>query len=353
MTDGALRRSPLDAVHRSLGAKMVGFGGWEMPLSYPSGTVAEHLACRSAAVWFDVSHLGTVEVRGGDAFATLQHAATNDLRKITPGRAQYTHMCNDAGGVEDDVIIWWLSDDEFHVMPNASNTARILASIGGIDVTQERAVVAVQGPQARTAVATFAPELAAVGRFRVERTALWGMQCIVAGTGYTGEDGIEVALPVACASRLVAALESAGVGPAGLGARDTLRLEAALPLHGHEISPTISTLEAGLGWVIGWDKGEFVGRAALQSQSDAGLARRMVGIATDGRRPPRDGSTVVRDGRTIGVVTSGNYSPSLEHGIALALCADESVSIGDDVVVVVRGQELAGRAVATPFVGRR
>lgn len=353
MTDGALRHSPLDAVHRDLGAKMVGFGGWEMPVSYPSGTVAEHLACRSTAVWFDVSHLGTVVVQGDGAFSVLQRAATNDLRKIAPGRAQYTHMCNADGGVEDDVIIWWLGDDEFHVMPNASNTARILGSIGGRDVTTERAIVAVQGPTSRSALATFAPQLASVGRFRVERVKLWEASCVVAGTGYTGEDGIEVALPVDLAPRFVAALTTAGVAPAGLGARDTLRLEAALPLHGHEISPHISTLEAGLGWVIGWDKGDFIGRQALHAQRETGCPRRLVGIATEGRRPPRDGATVLRNGEMIGVVTSGNYSPSLEHGVALALCRAGSVATNDDLVVVVRGQELAGRAVTTPFVGRR
>jgi aminomethyltransferase len=350
-----VRTSPLDALHRRLGAKMVEFGGWEMPLSYSLGTVAEHLACRNDAVWFDVSHLGTVLVTGDDAFDSLQRAATNDLAKIAPGRAQYSHMCNDAGGIEDDVIIWWLDESEFHVMPNASNTRRILDVLDGRDVTGERAVVALQGPRARERLAAVSAPAAAVGRFRVERVDVLGIPCVVAGTGYTGEDGVEIALPVAAAESFVAAIADAGVVPAGLGARDTLRLEAALPLHGHDISPTITPLEAGLGWVVGWNKPYFVGRDALVRQRDAGLVRRLVGIATESRRPPRDGADVVvrNDGANddrVGVVTSGNFSPVLGHGIALAMCREGSVAVGDDVRVVVRGQELAGRVVTTPFV---
>ena len=334
---------------------MVEFGGWEMPLSYPSGTVAEHMSCRNDAVWFDVSHLGTVVVTGDGAFDSLQRAATNDLAKVAPGRAQYSHMCNDAGGIEDDVIIWWIDQSEFHVMPNASNTKRILDVIGGRDVTAERVVVAVQGPRARQRLGEVSADAAAVGRFRVERVDVLGAPCVVAGTGYTGEDGVEIALPVERAEAFIAAIAAAGVVPAGLGARDTLRLEAALPLHGHDISPTISPLEAGLAWVVGWNKPHFVGRDALIGQRDAGPERCLVGIATETRRPPRDGAEVVMTSagsmhQQVGVVTSGNYSPVLGHGIALAMCAQGSVTVGDDVHVVVRGQELIGRVVTTPFV---
>lgn len=334
---------------------MVEFGGWDMPLSYPSGTVAEHMSCRNDAVWFDVSHLGTVVVDGDGAFAALQRAATNDLAKIAPGRAQYSHMCNEAGGIEDDVIIWWIGESEFHVMPNASNTRRILDVLGGRDVTTERVVVAVQGPRARERLAAVSAEAASVGRFRVARVDVLGAPCVVAGTGYTGEDGVEIALPVYAAETFIAAITDAGVVPAGLGARDTLRLEAALPLHGHDISPTITPLEAGLAWVVGWNKPHFVGRDALVQQRDAGPPRRLVGIATESRRPPRDGADVVVAGTgsildRVGVVTSGNFSPVLGHGIALAMCTEGSVAVGDDVRVVVRGQELVGRVVTTPFV---
>lgn len=347
-----MRTSPLDATHRRLGAKMIEFGGWQMPLSYPSGTVAEHTACRADAVWFDVSHLGTVVVAGNGAFDALQRTATNDLTKIAPGRAQYSHMCNHDGGIEDDVIIWWVDDTEFHVMPNASNTGRILDVLDGRDVTSERVVIAVQGPHARRRLAGVCAHAADVARFRVQRVDILGTQAIVAGTGYTGEDGVEIAVPVGAAEALIDALSAAGVVPAGLGARDTLRLEAALPLHGHDISPTITPLEAGLDWVVGWAKQDFTGRRALIAQRDGGVHRRLVGIATDGRRPPRDGAAVLSEGSPVGVVTSGNFSPVLGHGIALAMCTASSVTPGDAVTVDVRGQLLSGRVVATPFVSR-
>ena len=257
--------SPLDAEHRALGAKMVPFGGWEMPLAYDSGTIDEHLTCRRAAVMFDVSHLGTVRVDGADALDRLQWAFTNDLTKIAPGRAQYTHLLDEEdGSVLDDIIVWWLDDEVFDVMPNASNTERVVAAIGGEDVTATRAIIAVQGPEARDRLATVAPEAAAIGRFRVGTASVAGTECTVAGTGYTGEDGVELAVPAERAGLVWEELLGVGVVPAGLGARDTLRLEAALPLHGHELGPGITPLQAGLGWVVAWDKdGGVRGRDAL------------------------------------------------------------------------------------------
>ena len=346
------RHSPLDALHRRLGAKLVPFGGWEMPLSYPSGTIAEHMACRSDAALFDVSHLGTVRLKGGDSFERLQLGLTNDLRKIAPGRAQYTHSCNERGGVVDDIIVWWRSDDEFDVMPNASNTERVLRAIGGTDVTASRAVLAVQGPRARERLAQVAREAAAVRRFRVQVVEVLGVECVIAGTGYTGEDGVEIAVPVAHAESVARAIVDAGVVPAGLGARDTLRLEAALPLHGHELSPDISTLEADLGWVIGWDKPEFVGRAALAAQRKAGVGRVLCGLQTPSRRPPRDGARVICAGSDVGVVTSGNFSPVLGVGIALALVRPDVAEPDTEVVVRVRDSDIPARVVARPFVKR-
>jgi aminomethyltransferase len=346
-------RSPLDAVHRALGAKMVPFGGWEMPLSYPAGTLEEHLACRRDAVVFDVSHLGAVRVNGPDALGLLQAAFTNDLTKVSPGRAQYTHLLDPAdASVLDDIIVWWLDDTEFDVMPNASNTARVREAIGGIDTTDSRAVLAVQGPQARDRLSSVFPEAAAVGRFRVGQLEWRGVPCTVAGTGYTGEAGVEIAVPAAHATALWQAVIEAGVVPAGLGARDTLRLEAALPLHGHELGPGITSLQAGLGWVVAWDKGEFRGRAALAAERERGPHRVLRGIATDGRRPPRADCSVLLDGEPVGVVTSGNYSPVLEHGIALAFLRPD-VAMGAEVAVDVRGSLLAGRVVPTPFVAKR
>lgn len=331
---------------------MTNFGGWEMPLSYPAGTVAEHLACRNDAALFDVSHLGTVRVTGPSAFDALQAAFTNDLRKIGPGRAQYTHSCNEGGGVVDDIIVWWVDDQLFDVMPNASNTATVRAAIGGDDVTHTRAVLAVQGPQARAKLAQVSTEAAAVKRFRVAHVEMLGVPCVVAGTGYTGEDGVEIAVPAADATSIASALHEAGIVLAGLGARDTLRLEAALPLHGHELSPDITTLEASLGWVIGWDKGEFPGRAALARQQQAGTTRVLCGLRTSSRRPPRDGSPVRHRGEAVGIVSSGNYSPVLEVGIALAFVPPTVAQVGTAVEIDVRGTLLAAEVVATPFVRR-
>ena len=332
---------------------MVPFGGWDMPLSYPTGTLIEHLGCRRDAVVFDVSHLGTVRVSGAEAFARLQSALTNDLGKITPGRAQYTHLLDPLdGSVLDDIIVWWIADNVFDVMPNASNTDRVRAGIGGEETTLARAVLAVQGPRARERLATIFPGAASVGRFRVEQL-LWGtVPCVVAGTGYTGEDGVEIAVPNAFAADLWAALTAAGIIPAGLGARDTLRLEAALPLHGHELGPGITPLQADLGWVVAWNKGEFPGRAALVAERERGLARILRGISTDGRRPPREGYAVMYDDAVVGTLTSGNFSPILGHGIALALM-DPAIDTGTRVVIEGRNAQLSGTIVPTPFVAKR
>ncbi len=349
-TTTALRRSPLHDAHVALGAKLVGFGGWEMPLAYPDGTVAEHRTCRRAAVAFDVSHLGTVRVEGPGAFDQLQRTLTNDLTKIGPGRAQYTHLLDEDGSVTDDIIVWWVADERFDVMPNASNTARVREALGGNDTTTERAVVAVQGPEARRRLEAVAPEAAAVRRFGVVGFEWKGVACLAAGTGYTGEDGVECAVPAEAARGFFEAVLAAGVRPAGLGARDTLRLEAGLPLHGHELGPGITPLQANLGWVVGWDKGEFRGRAALEAERAVGPRRRLRGLVTSGRQPARVGSTVARDGDPVGTVTSGNFSPMLERGIALAL-VDRAAEVpeGAAVTMTVRGRALDATVVATPF----
>jgi aminomethyltransferase len=344
-----LRTSPLDAVHRALGAKLVEFGGWDMPIQYPTGTLAEHRACRTGAAVFDVSHLGTVRVTGADALDRLQRALTNDLGKIAPGRAQYTHLLDETdASVLDDIIVWWVSDDRFDVMPNASNTSRVLDAIGGEDVTGTRAIIAVQGPEARSRLATVAPEAAEVGRFRVAEVDVLGRPCVVAGTGYTGEDGVELAVPADHAERVWAAVTGAGATPAGLGARDTLRLEAGLPLHGHELGPGITPLQAGLGWVVSWDKGPFRGRDALAAERDRGIARRLRGLTVEGRRPPRAGQPVLRGGKVAGEVTSGNFSPTLGYGIALAFVPPD-VAAGAELEIDVRGTAVPARVVRLPF----
>jgi aminomethyltransferase len=334
---------------------MVPFGGWEMPLQYPAGTISEHRACRTGAVAFDVSHLGTVRVGGPGAFDRLQAALTNDLGKVAPGRAQYTHLLDEAdASVLDDIIVWWVSGDRFDVMPNASNTERVLSALGGEDVTATRAIIAVQGPAARQRLIGVAPQAATVGRFRVAEVEVVGRPSVVAGTGYTGEDGVELAVDADHAATVWDALLGAGVTPAGLGARDTLRLEAALPLHGHELGPGITPLQAGLGWVVAWDKGEFRGRKALAAERERGVSRRLRGVVVEGRRPPRAEQTVLAGGQTIGRVTSGNFSPTLGCGVALAFLPPE-VGEGSEVAVDVRGTAVPARVVPLPFyrAGRR
>ena len=376
----ALRQSPLRAVHEQAGAKLVPFGGWNMPLQYATGTVAEHMACRTGAAMFDVSHLGTVRVKGPGAHRSLQRALTNDLDRVGVGSAQYTHLLDASdASVLDDIIVWWVGPDRFDVMPNASNTDRVVGALreesadldvadvtssagrsasarrepsgdlDAADVTADRAVIAVQGPEARARLAAAGgDDLASVGRFKVAAGRFDGIPVTVAGTGYTGEDGVELAVGVEDAPTVWRRLVDAGVSPAGLGARDTLRLEAGLPLHGHELGPGITPLQAGLGWVVRWDKGDFRGRAALETERQTGPHRRLRGLLADKGRPPRDGCTVRQGDNDIGVVTSGNFSPVLGQGIALAFLTPD-VNVGDNVIIDVRGRDLQAQVVKPPF----
>ena len=354
------RRSLLDHAHRALGARMTPFGGWEMPLQY-TGVLEEHRACRQHAVVFDVSHLGSAVVRGPGARAALQGLFTNDLDRITPGQAQYTHLLDEADAhVVDDIIVWWLADDDFLVIPNASNTGPALdamrraaeASPGGAtvtDVTGERVFLAVQGPEARRLLAEVFPEAAAVAHFGVARHPWRGVDVAVGGTGYTGEDGVELFVPAEAADALWERLVDTGLVPAGLGARDTLRLEMGYPLHGHELGPGITPLQAGLGWVVGWDKGPFRGRDALEAERRAGVARRLRGIVVEGRQVPRADCPVLVGGEASGEITSGNFSPVLERGIGLAFLPP-AVEPGTAVEVDVRGRRIPATVVKPPFI---
>jgi aminomethyltransferase len=355
-----LLHSPLDARHRALGARMVEFGGWEMPIQY-TGVLDEHRACREDAVAFDVSHLGTVECRGAGAFDALQWALTNDLRRVEPGRAQYTHLLDPVdASVVDDIIVWWVEPERFFVMPNASNTSRVFDALREAgehatgefaydDITRTRAVIAVQGPHARERLHTVAPAAAAVERFTVARVEHDGTALVVAGTGYTGEDGVEVHVDAPDAPAVWDAIVGAGVTPAGLGARDTLRLEAGFPLHGHELGAGITPLQASLGWVVRFDKGDFRGRDALAAERERGPARVLRGLTVEGRQPPRAGAAVLLGGETVGEVTSGNFSPTLGHGIALAFL-DPKLEPGAAVTVDLRGRELPAVVVKPPFI---
>ena len=359
----ALRHSPLDAEHRALGARMAPFGGWEMPIQFTS-VLEEHRACRDHAVAFDVSHLGSVHVAGSGAFDMLEWAFTNDLARIEPGRAQYTHLLDpDDAHVVDDIIVWWVGDGEFLVMPNASNTAPLLAALedasrrhaGGectvADVTASRAVIAVQGPVAREELSALQTGWADVPRFAVQAATFDGEPGWVAGTGYTGEDGVELHVPASVAPACWRLLLDAGIRPAGLGARDTLRLEAGLPLHGHELGPGITPLQAGLSWVVRFDKGDFRGRGPLVAERDRGIHRRLRGLVLDGRQIPRTGYAVQMGEERVGEVTSGNFSPVLERGIALAFLRPD-LEEGASVTVDIRGRPAAATVTRPPFVRR-
>ena len=355
-----VRHSPLDAEHRALGGRMVNFAGWDMPIRYGS-VLDEHRACRTGAVVFDVSHMGSVWLRGPGALDALQGLLTNDLGRIGPGRAQYTHLLDDEASVVDDLIVWWVGEEEFLVIPNASNTTAALAALsgaaaglaGGVDVehaTERRALLAVQGPEARRRLAALAPAAAEVAPFGVAPMTLeGGVSGFVGGTGYTGEDGVELFVPVEAAADVWRALVEAGVTPAGLGARDTLRLEMGYPLHGHELGPGITPLQAGLGWVIGWDKPTFVGRDALVAEKERGPARKLAGILLADRQVPRAQCPVLIGGEAVGEVTSGNVSPLLERGIALAFLPP-GTSPGTEVEIDIRGRAAAGEVVRPPFV---
>jgi aminomethyltransferase len=343
------RRPFLYDAHVALGAKIVPFGGWEMPLQYATGTVAEHLACRHDAVVFDVSHLGTVRCDGPGMLDVLQSTLTNDLRKVEPGRAQYTHLLNHDGFVVDDIIVWWVSEHEFDVMPNASNTSGVTEALPGGDVTDERCILAVQGPNARAKVAAVDQRFADVGRFRVTRFDYDGVEVRVAGTGYTGEEGLEIAVPNEAAEKLLAKLVGADIMPAGLGARDTLRLEAALPLYGHELTLSSTTLEAKLGWVLGWEKETFRGRPAVEAERDRGPSRVLTGLIVEGRQPLRDGGDVLIDGENVGTLSSGNFSPVLQCGIGMGLLRD-APDANTPATVVLRGREISATITPLPFV---
>jgi aminomethyltransferase len=356
-----LRHSPLDVEHRALGARMAAFGGWDMPIQF-SSVIEEHRACREHAVVFDVSHLGSVHVAGPGAFELLQWALTNDLSRIEPGRAQYTHLLDPGDAhVVDDIIVWWVGEQDFLVMPNASNTAPLVTALedaisdpaGGRctveDVTGSRAVLAVQGPEARQRIRALDARWADVPRFGVAPAVFDAAPGWVAGTGYTGEDGVELHVPAEVAPACWQKLLGAGLQPAGLGARDTLRLEAGLPLHGHELGPGITPLQAGLSWVVRFDKGDFRGRGPLLAERERGVARLLRGLVLEGRQIPRSGYPVSVGEERVGEVTSGNFSPVLERGIALAFLRPD-VEDGTAVVVDIRGRPAPATVTGTPFV---
>jgi aminomethyltransferase len=362
-TAPVLRRTPLYDRHVALGAKLADFGGWEMPIEYPAGGVLrEHEAVRERVGVFDVSHLGKVEVRGAGAAAFVNSCLTNDLNRIAPGQAQYSLCCDpETGGVIDDLIAYLRADDDVLLVPNAENCAEvarrlIAAAPAGVEVTNRHegyGVIAVQGTRSDETLTTLG--LPAGHDYMTFADVIWqGLPLIVCRTGYTGERGYEL-LPAwevtpALWDRLLEAAEDWAGLPCGLGSRDTLRTEMGYALHGHELSPQISPLQARLGWAVGWKKPEFWGREALLAERSAGPSRVARGLLALGRGVPRAEMDVRdADGRVIGRTTSGTFSPTLRQGIALALL-DPSVADGSEVSVSVRGRDLACTVVKPPFV---
>ncbi|HET9250301.1 MAG TPA: glycine cleavage system aminomethyltransferase GcvT [Actinomycetota bacterium] len=361
MTDPDERHGPLEGLHRGLGAKLGPFGGWLMPIEY-RGVLSEHRAVRERVGLFDLSHLGKVDVVGGSAFDALQGLLTNDLRKVDVGRAQYHHLLNDAGGVEEDLFVYRLADERWFLVPNAANKDKVVASVRatGAEVVDHDGwcFLGVQGPRAHAVVSKLWRTAVELG-FRGCRVVDWhGTEVVLARTGYTGERGYELFADGAVAAELWEAIVAAGepfdLEPCGLGARDVLRLEMGYPLYGQDLGPNRTTLEAGLGWAVAFDKGPFVGRAALERQRDEGPPTILRGLATaDRRHIPRAHQPVLGDGRTVGEVTSGSFSPLLGHGIALAyLSPPEAFAPGSAVEVDIRGRRAPATVVATPFVDR-
>lgn len=363
-TVSELLHGPLEDRHRALGATFAEFGGWLMPVSY-AGTVSEHLATRTAVGLFDVSHLGKALVRGPGAAAYVNAALTNDLGRIGTGKAQYTLCCNDSGGVIDDLIAYYVADDEIFLVPNAANTAAVVAALAagapdGVSVTDQHrsfAVLAVQGPKSPEVLAALGlpTDMDYMGYADAQYQ---GVPVRVCRTGYTGEQGFELLPRWDDAGVVFDALEiavrGAGGELAGLGARDTLRTEMGYPLHGHELSPEISPLQARCGWAVGWRKEAFWGREALLAEKEAGPKRLLRGLRAVGRGVLRPELTVFDGDTAIGVTTSGTFSPSLKVGIALALLdTGHEVADGAVVEVDVRGRRVQCEVVKPPFVAAK
>ena len=345
--------SPLHEIHERAGARFTDFGGWTMPVQYQS-VLEEHAAVRNDVGMFDVSHLGRFEVTGAGATDLLVRQLCNDIRKIEPGRAQYTMALNAAGGVEDDIIVWRLEDERYWVMPNGTNfdeiASRFMAfapsTVSITDIRTDSVLLAVQGPEAGNvleSVLGFVP-----GRFRVQTGTFEAHDITAAGTGYTGEKGAEVFVDVAGAVELWEAFVAAGAKPAALGARDTLRLEMGYPLWGHDLNAETTPLEANLAWVVAWNH-DFVGKDALAAQRGS-LTKKLVSFTTQGRAIPREGYPVTTDtGR--GAVTSGNFSPTLQHGIGMAFVSPPPDD-GESLSIEIRGKQVAGTLTTVPFLER-
>jgi aminomethyltransferase len=354
-TAAALKHTPLHDRHQEAGAKLVPFAGWEMPVEY-EGIRPEHLAVRTHAGIFDVSHMGEVETEGHDALRFLQHVLSNDVGAIEIGGAQYSCLTNERGGVIDDLFTYRLGDDRYLTVTNAANHATDLGWLGNHtrgfdvavrDVADSYAMLAVQGPNARRIVAaTLRIELPP--RMHVHQARIGDRPALVCGTGYTGEDGVELLIDPEIAPAIWAELLDAGVVPCGLGARDTLRLEVCFHLHGQDLTPDRNPIEAGLGWCCKEETG-FVGSEAIAAVRASGPAEKLVPFTIEGRGIPRPGNEVYSDGKEAGVVTSGTFSPSLEVGIGMAYVAAELAEPGTELEIDVRGRRRSAKVGSKPL----
>ena len=371
LSSPTLRTTPLHERHVTLGAKLIPFAGWEMPVQY-EGILAEHRSVRTTAGIFDLGHMGQVDVRGPDALAFLQYTTTNDVAKLAPGEAVYSLIPNHDGGVIDDIIIYRRpeGDDGYMVVVNASNTARDVAwwtevaestdrwNVSISDISHELGMIAIQGPLAEQITQrTTTTSLAAVGNFSWQAATIGGVVAMIARTGYTGEDGFECYAANedigAVWDQLMQAGAEDGLKPVGLGARDTLRLEARMPLYGQELGEDISPYEAGLGWAVSLDKGEFIGREAMARVKADGAPRRTVGFRmTERSGAPRPQFIVKAGDRPTGYVTSGAYSPSLGVNIGLALIERGDAGVGKPLSVIIRDRPVSAVQVKTPFYKR-
>lgn len=345
---------------------MVPFAGWEMPVQY-RGVVEEHRAVRTRVGLFDVSHMGEIEVSGTRALDFLQYVTCNDLSKISAGRAQYSGLMTPRGTFVDDLLVHKIADRNYFLVVNASNKDKDYAylcaqaaAFSGVDVSDrsaEWAQLAVQGPRAPEVVQGLtSTELTGIKYYRFVAARVCGVEALLARTGYTGEDGFEIYVrPEDAASLWNAILEAGaeeGIVPCGLGARDTLRFEACMHLYGNDIDDTVTPLEAGLQWIVKFDKGPFLGREALRRQETSGVSRKLVGLEMVGRGIARHGYPVMKDGERVGVVTSGTFSPTLQRALALAYVPVERAQEGEELDVEIREQPVRAKVVATPFYRR-
>jgi aminomethyltransferase len=360
-----LKKTPLFPIYQEMGAKTIDFGGWDLPVQF-NGILEEHAAVRNIAGLFDVSHMGEVEVKGNDALKLIQLLTTNDASKLETGQAQYTLMCYPDGGTVDDLLVYKLADDHYMLVINASNINKDVEWIekhveGEVtirNISDQTALLALQGPAAQKVLQKLTDsDLSELKPFRfIPEANVAGVKALVSRTGYTGEDGFELYLSsndaVDMWKKILEAGQQEGVQPAGLGARDTLRFEARLPLYGQELSANVTPIEAGLGFFVKPDKGDFIGKEVLAEQKVSGAPRKTVGIEMIDRGIPRSRYPVLVDGERIGEVTTGTQSPTLKRNIGLALIDTKYAELDREVIVEIRNKPLRAKIIKTPFYKR-